>query len=285
MIHFGCCVVWLCSSLNSWFQCKYRNKNGMEVPSVFENKSAGPRLFSQRLALNFLTQKRAYEVGGHISINADLIPISCVETVKQERKNESKSCSFSADLHAGLYGLFWHWKWTVMGEMLRISNFSSGKDLCEAARLPIIAAMGAHPLTAREKWHSLSLSSPPLHTLSPVRVISLLSLTGSAYQAHNLPNVFAKTFFHISLSPTCSSFIFQWGTSEQSILGLPCFSRGIGGQCMLGCPSLLPCPGLGTLTTKLLGTLTLPILSNIPVIRYEHPLQPFCKKVQQNSIP
>lgn len=54
---------------------------------------------------------------------------------------------------------------------------------------------------------------------------------------------------------------------------------------MLGCPSLLPCPGLGTLTTMLLGTLTLPILSNIPVIRYEHPLQPFCKKVQQNSIP
>ena len=54
---------------------------------------------------------------------------------------------------------------------------------------------------------------------------------------------------------------------------------------MLDSLSLLPCPGLGTLTTMLLGTLTLPILSNIPVIRYEHPLQPFCKKVQQNSIP
>lgn len=55
---------------------------------------------------------------------------------------------------------------------VRISNSSSGKDLCKAANIFIIAVMGIIPPYGREKWHSLSLSSPPLNTLCPIWVIS-----------------------------------------------------------------------------------------------------------------
>lgn len=168
----------------------------------------------------------------------------------------------------------------------QINSFSSGSDICEAAEVVIYCSNGHTPPYGKGEIVCHITKTHSIKYPHSRQVLPLLLFIAWAYHAHNLPNVFAKIFFYIQFITTCCSFIFQWGTREQCILGPPVvshFSRGTGGQCMLG-PRAVPHlskgnsrtmharlslpitlaslnsfpPGLGVLTTKLLGKLTLP---------------------------